>query len=173
MLSLDIAHWLADALAWFPDWLITFIISMTPFVELRLSLPLAIAIYHMPWQLAFAIAVIGNVIIIPFILIFLGRIERRLRKYKWWDRKIDWFFERTRKRASKNIKRYEILGLCLFVAIPLPVTGAWTGSLLAFLMHVRARRAFPCIVAGVLSAGVVVTLVTIFGRETFRIFINM
>ena len=161
MLSLDFARWLADALGWFPDWLVTLIISMTPFVELRLSLPVAIAVYHMPWQLAFAVAVIGNVIIIPFVLIFLGRAEHWLRKYKWWNRKIDWFFERTRKRASKSLEHYEILGLCLFVAIPLPVTGAWTGAIIAYLFDLDKKRAFCAITAGVLIAGLLVLFFTL------------
>ena len=162
MHTLDIARWLADALGALPDWFVTVLISMTPFVELRLSLPLAIAYYKMPWQLAFIIAVIGNVIVIPPILLLLGRIERWLRaRYDWWDRNLGKLFDRTRKRATETIKRYEVVGLWLYVAIPLPVTGAWTGALIAYLFDLDMRRAFCAITAGVLTAGLIVLFFTL------------
>ena len=157
MRYLDLARTIAEALGMLPDWLVTVIISMTPFVELRLSLPVAIGIYGMPWPLAFTIAVIGNVIPIPFILLFLGKVERYLRsRYNWWDRKLTRLFDRTRSRASETITRYEVLGLWIFVAIPLPVTGAWTGALIAYLFDLDLRRAFCAITAGVLTAGLLV-----------------
>jgi uncharacterized membrane protein len=161
MLRWDLARWLADALALLPDWFVTVIISMTPFVELRLSLPLAIAYYQMQWQLAFVIAVIGNIIPIPLILMFLGKVEKWLRKYKWCDRNLDKLFEYTRKRATKTVKKYEIIGLWLYVAIPLPVTGAWTGALIAYVFDLDPRRAFYSITAGVLTAGLIVLFVTL------------
>ncbi len=161
MLRLDAARWLAEVLGLLPDWLVTVIISMTPFVELRLSLPLAIAYYQMPWQQAFVISVIGNIIPIPFIILFLGRMEHWLRRYPWWDQKLDKLFDYTRKRATNTIKRYEIIGLWLYVAIPLPVTGAWTGALIAYLFDLDIRRAFCSISAGVLTAGLIVLFVTL------------
>jgi uncharacterized membrane protein len=161
MHSLNMADWLAGMLGSLPGWLVTVIISMTPFVELRLSLPLAIALYNMPWPTAFAIAVIGNILPIPLILLFLGKAEHWLRRYAWWDKKITWLFERTRKRAIKNIQEYEMLGLWLYVAIPLPVTGAWTGSLIAYLFDLDTRRAFCAITAGVMTAGLIMLTVTI------------
>ena len=161
MLRLDLTRWLADALGIFPDWLIVIVISMTPFVELRLSLPLAIAYYGMPWQLAFTIAVIGNIIPIPFIMIFLGRAEHWLRRYNWWDRTLDRLFDYTRRRATATVKRYEVVGLWLYVAIPLPVTGAWTGALIAYIFDLDMRRAFCSITAGVLTAGLIVLSLTL------------
>lgn len=161
MLTLDVARDLADGLAILPDWLVTLLISMTPLVELRLSLPLAIAVYKMHWLLAFTIAVIGNVIIIPPILLFLGRAERWLRRYDWWDKNLTKLFDRTRRRATKHIEQYEALGLWLFVAIPLPVTGAWTGALIAYLFDLDMRRAFCSITAGVLTAGLLVLSFTL------------
>ena len=160
MLRLDFARMLAEALAMLPDWLIIILISMTPLVELRLSLPLAIVVYGMPWPAAFAIAVIGNIIVIPPLLLLLGRVEQWLRRYPWWDKRITRIFERTRKRAIKNITQYEAIGLWLFVAIPLPVTGAWTGAMIAYLFDLDTRRAFCSITAGVLTAGLIVLTVT-------------
>jgi len=150
------------------------IIATLPILELRGSIPIAILWYKMPWWQAYILSVIGNLIpIIPIILLIGPVSDFLMKRSKLWHRFFTWVFERSRKRGGDLVEKYEALGLAIFVAIPLPVTGAWTGSLLAFLMHVRARRAFPCILAGVLTAGGVVTLVTLFGRETFRIFINM
>jgi uncharacterized membrane protein len=150
------------------------IIAMLPILELRGSIPVAILYYKMPvWQ-AYILSVIGNLIPIIPIILLIGPVSNFLMKRsKLWQRFFTWVFERSRRRGGDLVEKYEAVGLAIFVAIPLPVTGAWTGSLLAFLMRVRARRAFPCILAGVLTAGVVVTLVTLFGRETFRIFIKM
>ncbi len=162
MLRENFVDWLANALGILPDWLITVIISMTPFVELRLSLPLAILSYNIPWPFAFTIAVIGNIIPIPFILLFLGRVERWLRaRYPWWERNLTKLFDRTRHRASTTIERYEVIGLWLYVAIPLPVTGAWTGALIAYLFDLDLRRAFCSITAGVLTAGLLVLFLTL------------
>jgi uncharacterized membrane protein len=125
------------------------------------------------WQ-AYVLSVIGNMIPIIPIILLIGPVSTFLMKRsKLWHRFFTWVFERLRKRGGDLVEKYEALGLAIFVAIPLPVTGAWTGSLLAFLMCVRARRAFPCILAGVLTAGVIVTIVTHFGLEAFRIFIKM
>jgi len=150
------------------------IIATLPILELRGSIPVAILYYKMPvWQ-AYILSVIGNLIPIIPIILLIGPVSNFLMKRsKLWHRFFTWVFERSRRRGGDLVEKYEALGLAIFVAIPLPVTGAWTGSLLAFLMRVRARRAFPCILAGVLTAGVVVTLVTLFGRETFRIFLKM
>jgi uncharacterized membrane protein len=161
MLSLSTADWLAGALGMLPDWLIVFIISMTPFVELRLSLPLALALFKMPWATAFIIAIIGNIIPVPLVLLLLGKAEKWLRKYAWWDSTLDKIFEYTRRRAKESVKKYGAIGLCLYVAIPLPVTGAWTGSLIAYLFDLDYRQAFISIVAGVIIAGIIVLLVTL------------
>jgi uncharacterized membrane protein len=160
MLRLDIAEWLAGVLGALPDWLVTVIISMTPFVELRLSLPVAIGLYGMPWPQAFILSLIGNIIPIPFILLFLGRAEQWLRsRYPWWDRNLTKLFDRTIRKAKGKIERYEVIGLWLYVAIPLPVTGAWTGALIAYLFDLDLKRAFYSISAGVLTAGLIVLLI--------------
>jgi uncharacterized membrane protein len=93
---------------------------------------------------------------VPFILLLLGPVARILRRLPIFDRFFEWLFERTRRR-SDTIKKYEELGLILFVAIPLPVTGAWTGSLAAFLFGLRFWMSFFCALAGVCIAGVIVT----------------
>jgi uncharacterized membrane protein len=158
MRLLNIAESIAAALGALPGWLVTVFISMLPFVELRLSIPVAIGLYGMEPIYAYVIAILGNLIPIPFLLLFLGKVEKWLSgRYKRWERFFIWLFKRTRNRASNNITKYEMLGLTLYVAIPLPVTGAWTGALIAYLFDLDLKKAFVSITAGVLIAGVIVT----------------
>jgi uncharacterized membrane protein len=130
---------LVEFLAGLPAWLVVLLISMLPIVELRLAIPVGIGYYHMAWWYVYVVAVIGNLIPVPLILKFFAYAERFLRRWRRWARFFDKLFARTRKRAAKHILRYQELGLILFVAIPLPVTGAWTGSLIAYLFALRQR----------------------------------
>ena len=153
---------------------VVIVIAMLPIFELRGSIPVAILYYGMPWWQAYVLSVIGNLIPIIPIIMMIGPVSGFLmRRSKLWRRFFTWVFERSRRRGADLVEKYEALGLAVFVAIPLPVTGAWTGSLLAFLMSVRARRAFPAILCGVLAAGVVVTLITTGALGIFRMFIGM
>ena len=144
------------------DILATIGIAASPISELRGAIPVAISIYDFPWYYAFLFGVIGNLLPVPFILLFLDAIIPVLCKVPVLDRMIQWFLARTRRRG-KIVERYERIGLALFVAIPLPITGAWTGSILAVLMGLRFRQAFLSIIAGVLIAGVIVTCATVLG----------
>ena len=144
------------------DILATIGIAASPISELRGAIPIAISVYDFPWYYAFLFGVIGNLLPVPFILLFLDAIIPVLCKVPVLDRMIQWFLARTRRRG-KIVERYERIGLALFVAIPLPITGAWTGSILAVLMGLRFRQAFLSIIAGVLIAGVIVTCATQLG----------
>jgi uncharacterized membrane protein len=104
-------------------------------------------------------AVLGNLVPVVPLLLLLGPVSQRLSRYPLGARFFNWLFARTRRRG-RTVEKYETLGLMLFVAIPLPVTGAWTGTAAAFIFGIRFRWALPAIVAGVCVAGVVVTLVT-------------
>jgi uncharacterized membrane protein len=103
------------------------------------------------------LAVLGNFLPVIPILTLLGPAERHLRRFQKVDRFLDWLFRRTEKRSSL-IQRYQALGLILFVAIPLPMTGAWTGSVAAYLFKLPLRFSVPCIILGVCLAGGVVSL---------------
>jgi uncharacterized membrane protein len=142
--------------------LIVVIISALPIIELRGALPVAINFFGMPWYWAFLLAVIGNMLPVPILLLFLDSIAKIISKVDIGKRLIDWVFERTRRRG-KAIERYERIGLMLFVAVPLPLTGAWTGSIAAFLMGQRFLYAFFSIFCGVLIAGVIVTALCLLG----------
>lgn len=146
----------------FPKELAVLIISALPVVELRLALPVAIIGLEMPWYYALPIAIIGNMLPVPIILLFFEAISKWLSKIGFLGRLLRWLFERT-KRRGKIVKKYERIGLALFVAIPLPVTGAWTGSLVAVLFGLKFRHAFLSIFIGVCIAGIIVTCLSLLG----------
>ena len=133
------------------------LMAMIPFGELRVSIPFAIGIYEMGAAQAFSLAVIGNMLPVVPLLLFLDPVSNWLRRYSIFDRFFTWLFARTR-RYNNRIEKYGALGLIPFVAIPLPVTGAWTACAVAFVFGIRCRYAFPAILAGVIIAGIIVTL---------------
>jgi len=141
-------------------------IAASPISELRGAIPWAIAVFHFPWYYALLIAIIGNILPIPFILLFIDSFTRLLSKISFFDRIISWFFKRTRQRG-KIIERYKRIGLTLFVAVPLPITGAWTGALAAVLFGLKFKHAMLSIFIGILIAGIIVTCITIFGWSIF------
>ncbi|OPL18899.1 MAG: hypothetical protein AVO35_02920 [Candidatus Aegiribacteria sp. MLS_C] len=139
------------------------VLSAFPLTELRGSIPIAWTVmgsqWAWPWWKIYLLALAGNLIPVPFILWFLEPVSRFLRRWRVFDRFFEWLFDRTRRRAGDKIRKYEALGLTIFVAVPLPVTGAWTGSLAAFLFGIPKRMAIPAIAMGVAVAGILVTLV--------------
>ena len=137
-------------------------IAASPIAELRVAIPVAITTFDFSWYYAFLIAVIGNILPIPFILLFIEAITRILSKVAIFKRILIWLFERTRRRG-KIIERYKRIGLVLFVAIPLPITGAWTGSLAAVIFGIKFKHAFISIFLGILIAGIIVTCLTLLG----------
>ncbi|NQV51255.1 MAG: small multi-drug export protein [Candidatus Marinimicrobia bacterium] len=144
-----------------PRW-ITFLLSMTPIGELRVALPWAITMGNMTWQQAFMWAVAGNFLISIPILVLLGPISNFLRKWPQGERFFSWLFLRTR-RKGKMIETWEFLGLVIFVGIPLPVTGAWTGAAAAFLFGLSYPKAFAAIFTGLLMSATIVTIITMTG----------
>jgi len=141
----------------------TLLISMLPVGELRVGIPVGVAVYHLPVWSSFLWSLIGNLIPIVFIILLLDVFVSRflIKKFRIFNKIFTWLFERTRKRYSKNIERWKDLALMIFVAIPLPGTGAWTGALIAYAFGIPIRRAFPMIALGVLIAGIIVSLVTL------------
>lgn len=142
--------------------LVVLIIAALPIFELRGALPVAINLFHFPWYYALPLAIIGNLLPVPVILLFLDAISRCLSKVGFFDRFLRWLFEQTRKRVGV-IERYERIGLALFVAIPLPFTGAWTGSLIAVLSGLKFKHAMLSIFIGILIAGIIVTCLSLLG----------
>lgn len=139
-----------------------FLIAASPIVELRGAIPLAIHDYDFPWYTAFLVCFLGNIFPVPFLLILLGPISRFASRVRLFDSIMNWVFERTRRRGAV-VEKYERLGLVLFVCIPLPGTGAWTGSLAAFLFGLEFKKALLSIVAGVFIAAIIVTVLSLLG----------
>ncbi len=148
------------------SYLYVFLISMLPFIELRGAIPVGIITLHLSPLLVFLIAIAGNMLPVPIILIFLEDIEKYLRKYPKIASLMDKLFERTRRKSEEKVKKWEYLALILFVAIPLPGTGAWTGSLIAYLFEKDIKLSVLMIFIGVLIAGLIVLALTL-GVNTF------
>lgn len=146
-----------------PPELGTLLIGMIPIAELRGAIPVALVNFALPVWSAFLWAVIGNIIPVIFLLKYLEPLARWLSKHnRLFERFFNWLFARTRRKFSSSAQKYGLfLALMLFVAVPLPVTGAWTGSVAAFLFGMPFRRALFAILLGVLIAGIIVTLTTL------------
>ena len=142
--------------------LVVLVIAALPVLELRGAIPVAINMFGLPWYYAFSLALIGNLLPVPFILLFLEAITRGLGRVDIFRRMLDWLFGYTRRRG-RIVERYKRIGLALFVAIPLPATGAWTGSLVASLLGLPFKHAFLAILVGVFVAGVIVTCLSLLG----------
>lgn len=134
-------------------------ISMVPIIELRGAIPIAIANGINPY-LAFIISVIGNMIPVPFIILFIRKIFNLLRTKSNWLNGFVTKMELKANAKAETVRKYEALGLFILVAIPLPGTGAWTGALVAAMMDLRMRIALPMIFLGVCAAGILVSLFT-------------
>ena len=139
--------------------LATFITAMLPIVELRGALPLGVSL-GLPHLTAYIVAVVGNLVPVPFIILFARSIFKWLKKHVPFLRRIVVRLEWRARSKRSYIDKWSLLGLFLLVAIPLPGTGAWTGALVAALFDIRLKRAMPVIAAGVLAAGLIVMAIT-------------
>lgn len=138
--------------------LIIFIISLFPILELRGGM-IAATLLGINFKKAFLICIIGNVLPIPIVLLFLEKIFNLLGKWKVTKKLVNWL-EKKAMSKRQQIDKYGYLGLILFVGIPLPGTGAWTGSLLAVLLGLNKKKSFICILIGVLLAAVIMSIVS-------------
>jgi len=141
------------------DEVIVFLVSMIPVIELRGAVPLGVIMDMNPWIL-FSLAVLGNMLPVPFIILLARPIVNFFLHTKLFRPLGEWMKNKVEKNSEK-VLRYEVWGLFLFVAIPLPGTGAWTGSLIAALLDLRLKKALPTILLGVIVAG----LIMIFGSS--------
>ncbi len=151
-----------EAMGGFPPELVVLIVAMLPIFELRGAIPAGVALGMPVWE-ASLFAVIGNMIPIPFILWFLDPFSRWLSRHsRTMDRFFTWLFARTRRKHSRSFERWQEFALMIFVAIPLPVTGAWSGAVAAFVFGIPNGVALLFIFFGVLTACAVVALATSF-----------
>lgn len=154
----SLAERLANKLSGLPDELVCFVVSMIPVIELRGGLIVA-AIKGIPLFKAIAVCIAGNLVPIPFILFLITPIFAWLKKTKLF-RPIVEKLEKKSMGKSEKIQKYEFVGLMLFVGIPLPGTGAWTGSLIASLLEIKVKKAFPAICLGLIMATIIMCFIT-------------
>ena len=151
-------QWFAAHMSWLPPQLAVFIISLFPILENRAGIILAFML-KLPLGQAILFSAIGNVLPIPFILLFIRKIFDWLRPTKLFGGIVK-KLEARALRKSEGVKKAEFLGLLLFVGIPLPGTGGWTGSLIASLLEVDLKKAIIAILCGVALAATIVSLLT-------------
>lgn len=141
------------------NFILTFLVAMAPVVELRGAIPIGMGLGLTLGQ-AFILSFIGNLVPVPFIILFVRKLFIWLRE-KW--PRLNRVVSRMENKAlaqEELIKKYEAWGLFIFVAIPLPGTGAWTGALIAAMFNMRLKKAFPAIALGVLAAGIIISIVS-------------
>lgn len=154
---MDLMQWLTDT-----DLgrvIFTMLVSMVPVVELRGGVPFGVALGLPPW-LALLAGIIGNMLPIPFIVVYIRRILQWARRRIPRVERLVASLEEKAHLKGRKVNRYKYLGLFIFVAIPLPGTGAWTGALVAAFLDMPLRRAVPSILAGVAVAGLIMTFLT-------------
>lgn len=156
----QLANWLTSLMAGLPEELIIFVISMIPILELRGGI-IAASLLGVPITTAIPVCIIGNIIPIPFILLFITKIFELLKKTKTFRPLVEKLESKAMGKSDK-IKKYEFWGLVLFVGIPLPGTGAWTGSLIAALLRVKNKKAVPAIFLGLILATIIMCTVSYF-----------
>ena len=134
--------------------------SMAPVSELRGGIPWAYYVGLNPW-LAFLIPVVANILVIPILFFFLDKVHKLFYKIKIYKKLFDAYVHKTRKRAKPKLEKYGYAALTLFVAIPFPTTGAWTGTIIAWLLGLERKQSLIAIFAGVTIAGIIVSLASL------------
>ena len=142
-------------------YLITFILGMCPIIEIRGAIPVGVGM-GLSYFESFIVGFIGNIIPIYFIVKYIGPIFDFFGKFKIFKKIIDWATNKAIKKIeeSERLQNFTALGLFLFVAIPVPGTGAWVGSLIANFLHVPFKKAWPPLVLGVITAGCIILAAT-------------
>jgi len=149
----------------------TVFIAALPVFELRLAVPIGILKFNLPIFNVYFLALLGNMLPVIPLLLFLKYFFHRLQNLRFVGSFFKWWFKRV-ERKSKIIEKWGFWGLVCFVAIPLPVTGAWTGSAAATLLEMKPKKAFLAIFGGVCIAGIIVTILSLVAGEAVSTWIS-
>ncbi|MDP1845482.1 MAG: small multi-drug export protein [Candidatus Moranbacteria bacterium] len=164
MLHFDYSSWFSN----FSPEMATFLIAMVPISELRAAIPIAIKIYHLPVWSAYTWSVLGNLVPMILIVLILQPIADFLsRHFRIFHKFFEWLFEHTRKRGAKKFEKWGELAVFILTATPIPLLGGWTGPLAAFVFNIKLKKSIPLIVLGCMTAGAIVTLITLFSTSGF------
>jgi uncharacterized membrane protein len=143
------------------QYLFLILITLTPIFELRGSIPLAILEYGMNPVPAYILAVGVNALVPVFVYIFLATFHKLFMKWTWYEKLFTRFIEKSRHKLHDKVEKYGFLGITLFVAIPLPITGAYTGTVGAWILGVGKRKTIFAVFLGVMIAGLIVTAISL------------
>lgn len=153
---------LVEQLTTLPEEVAILLIAAIPIAELRAAIPAGLSIFNLSWPSVLIFSVLGNILPLPFILFLLEPLSKILqKKSKWFNKFFTWLFERTRHKFYEHHAKWGDLALVIFVAIPLPMTGAWSGAIAAFLFGIPFWRALLLISLGVIIAGIIVTALSL------------
>jgi uncharacterized membrane protein len=152
-------------------WGWTALLSFLPVSELRGAIPFAIT-QGIPWYAAYPCAAALNALVAPVCWVFLSTLHRLFLKLAWYEKLFDRFVGRARDKLRGGVEKWGWLGVAAFVAIPLPVTGAWTGTLGAWVLGIPKRKTLMAVILGVIAAGAIVTCVMLLGIGALHIFVK-
>lgn len=153
-----------------PEWA-TFFISMIPITEIRASIPIAIEVYNMPVWKAWIISVAGDMIPALIILALMPYVNEWVRKNRFLGKAFTHHLEKAEKKFGGKYAKYGAIALIIFVGIPLPLTGSWTGSMASFVFNIPFKKSAPLIFIGVCLAATLITLITLFAGGAIRAFL--
>lgn len=154
------------------DWIWTAILSLLPIAELRGGLPFALLEANIPWYIAYPYCVGVNALAAPIAYIFLDSVHRLLYRWRFYRSIFDKVVERAHGKLQGKVERWGFWGVALFVGIPLPITGAWTGTLGAWVLGLSRRRTMLAVLVGVAAAGTIVSGIVLLGVEALSPFIE-
>lgn len=146
--------------------------SMAPVLELRGSIPYGILVAKLPWTLVFAVAVLSNFVVAPLAYIFLDKFVHFFFFMKWFERLYHSYVEKAQRKVKKHVEKYGVFGLTIFIGVPLPGSGVWTGALAAYILGMSKKQLAVSAFFGVLIAGAIVTAVVLSGSNAFKFLIN-
>ena len=152
-------------------WFWTVFLSLLPISELRGAIPFALT-NDIPVYIAWPLCVLLNALVGPIVYMFLGTFHRIFNKWAWYNRIFDHFIENARHKLHEKVERYGYWGVTLFVAIPFPVTGAYTGTLGAWVLGLDRKKTLLSVLTGVMISGTIVTLIVLFGQGASSLFIK-
>lgn len=154
------------------DILMLILLTLIPFLELRASIPYGILKTDLHWSLVFIVCVLFNIILAPIIYFFLDKIIHLFLKIKVIDKCWQWWVNRTQKRIKKYVDKYGELGVAIFIGIPLPGSGVYSGALGSYLIGLSFKKFIKAAIIGVLIAGIIVLIVSLTGVGIFNVFVK-
>lgn len=149
------------------------LITFVPILELRASIPYGILKLHMDWVTVFIVSSIANILIAPLFYLFLDKVIHLFLRIKWIERPYTYYVEKTQKNIHAQVEKYGEWAVAVFIGIPLPGTGVYTGTLAAYLLGLGYKKTIYAAILGVLMAAIIVTIITLTGAEAFYLFLKL